>query len=464
MWKLTRNVLLYALGLLLVGVASLVIINGFKSEPSETSRVLAEVPANPYPDSDNLFLARSAINLPDMENRLTEARNRLVRESQWTEDLVRGRLTMEQLQAKQAEQEVIRFAKSIEWCNPAVRPCLAQISQQHGAIESSKTSNALLFKRYLELPNLSGSHNITVASPYAPVANGAFDIRLLFLNHVGDAFLQGTKVERAAALRQLSDDLGVWRKTLAGYGSLVDKMIAVHHLHQSLALIGEIINHPGFDTDRDGSVLAAALQDTAIPDMSGMWRYEYLFSHQLLETLDAQGVGHALNAEDDTAPSALRSLLNTASLWFFDRTDTQNRRADYFSKLIAASKLPASEGLSALKTLDATTNEWAPWWSYLRNPIGKTLFPYLSPYSEYNRRIYDVFAYQQLVLVSYQWRTQRLPPATLATQLPTNPLAQHPASGTPFHYDTETRTLRMEPLHPRKERRFDVAVFSPVAP
>lgn len=468
MWKLARKIFLGTAGLLLLFCMLLVAINGFKSNPSETSLALAEVPANPYPDSDNLFLARSAINLPDRENRLTEARNRLVRESQWTEDLVRGRLSMEQLQAKQAEQEVITFAKSVEWCNPAVRPCLAEISQQHSAIETSKTNNALLFKRYLELPKFPGSHDITAASPYAPLVKESSDIRRLFLSHVGDAFLQGTKEERTTAFRQLSDDLGVWRKTLTSYGSLIEKMIAAYHLHQSHALIGEIINHPGFDTDRDGSVLAAALQDTAVPDVSGMWRYEYQFINHVLKSMDAQGLGQSLDTPEenwDAAVGTLRSLRNTAALWFFDRVDTQNLSAEYFSQLITASKLPPSQALKALENWNSTSgNGTSPWWFYLRNPVGRTTLSVPIPYSAYLKRIYDVFAYQQLVLVSYQWRTQRLPPATLATQLPSNPLAQHPASATPFHYDTETRTLRMEPLHPRKERRFDVAVFSPVAP
>ena len=280
--------------------------------------------------------------------------------------------------------------------------------------------------------------------------------------------MQGTKEERATAFRQLSDDLGVWKKTLASYGSLIDKMDAAYHLHQSLALIGEIINHPRFDAERDGSLLAIALQDTAVPDVSGMWRHEYQFINHVLKSMDAQGVGQSLDTPEenwDAAVSTLRSLRNTAWQWFFDLVDTQNLSAEYFSQLIAASKLPPPQALKALENWNATSDHGtSPWWFYLRNPVGRTTLSDPIPYSDYLKRIYDVFAYQQLVLVSYQWRTQGLPAATLTDQLPTKPLARHPASATPFQYDTETRTLRMEPLQPRKDRRFDVTVFSPVTP
>jgi hypothetical protein len=469
MWKLTRNFLLYALGILLLGVASLVIINGFKSEPSETSRVLAEVPANPYPDSDNVFLARSAINLPDRESRLTEAKNRVLLETAWYQARAHGKMTQEQLDTKLSTHAKIAFAKSVPWCNPARGPCLKEFAEQHDVITSSKANNALLLQRYLQLPDFKGSHDITPPNEYAAYSIGLIpELRLLFLAQVADAFLRGTVQERAYAMRQLAGDLVVWKKTLSGYSSLIDKMIATSYLHQSLALVGEIINHRDFVVERDGAAFASVLQDIAVPDVSGMWKHEYRFMHQLLESMDAQGAGSFIRPQEedwDNSPSATRSLLNTIAYWFFDRADTQNRSADYFSQLIALSKLPPDQGLQALRALDGmTSNNSHAWWSYARNPLGKTLLASSGNLSSYQQRIYDVFAYQQMVLLSYQWRTQAMPATTASAQLNNNPLARHPATGSSFQYDPETRLLRMVPLQPHKERTFDVAVFSPVAP
>lgn len=468
MWKLTRKILLLTLAFLLICIAFLVVINGFKKEPSPTNRLLAQTPVNPYADSENLFLARHAINLPEMEDRHTQAKNRVLLQMQWDEAYIQGRLTREQLEAHKSAHPHIVFANSIEWCNPAVRPCLEEIDQQHAAIVASKTNNALLLKRYLELSKFPGSHDITPANPAAPMATDISKIRLLFLASVGDAFLKGSANERADAVEQLSGDLSVWKKTLASYGSLIDKMIAAHYLHQSLALIGEIVNHPRFNAERDGLSLAAVLNDTAIPDVSGMWRYEYLFVHLTLEAMDAQSAGESLRSPDenwDAVPSAIKSLMNAASLWFMDRTDTQNRSADYFSQMIAATQLPAPQALVALQSLETSNGKEAtPWWSYLHNPVGKTMFPSQTPYPEYIRRIYDVFAYQQLVLLSYQWRIQKRPSADIPIELTNNLLARHPASATPFQYDAQNHTLRMEPLHQRQDRRFIVKLFSPSSP
>jgi hypothetical protein len=469
MWKLARKIFLATLGLLLFFCMLLVAINGFKSEPSETSRALAEVPINPYPDSDNLFLARSAINLPDMENRLTEAKNRVLLETAWNQALAHGQITQEQLNANRSTHSKIAFSKSIQWCNPARRPCLKEFAEQHNVITSSKASNPLLLQRYLQLPDFKGSHDITPPNEYAAYSVGLIpELRLLFLAQVADAFLHGTAHERAYAMRQLAGDLVVWKRALAAYSSLIDKMIAISYLHQSLALMGEIINHRDFDVERDGAAFASELQDIAVPDVSGMWKHEYRFMHQLLESMDAQGAGFFIRTQEDdwdNSPSVTQPLLNTIAYWFFDRADTQTRSADHFSQLIALSKLPPDQGLQALRALDVlTSNNSHAWWSYARNPLGKTLLASSSNLSSYQQRIYDVFAYQQMVLLSYQWRTQTMPATTASARLTNNPLARHPATGSSFQYDPETRSLRMDPLQPHKERRFDVAVFSPVAP
>jgi hypothetical protein len=468
MWKLTRKIVLIALCFLLIVIALLIGVNGFKSSPSETHVSLAQVPPNLYADQDNLFLARAGIDIPEMDNRLTEAKNRILQKTQWAEDKAYSKLSPEQLAAGEPQFAVISFVKSVEWCNPVKRPCLGEIDQQHAAIQASKAANSVLLQRYLALPQFKGAYDTTPPNLYAPYSfSKVSDVRLLFLAHVGNGFLHGTESERADALQQLAYDLGVWKTSLAGHSSLIDKMIAVHFLHQSLALTAEIVNHPRFDTERDGYLLKTALQDDAVRDFSAVWNYEFRFMQHALNSALDQGQYQGLffpNNEEDSAPSTTRNLLGKTISWFFDPVDTQNDKAEFFAQVIAASKLPPAQSMTALKALEAQTKgSHSAWWTRLHNPVGKTLNAFANPdLTAYPERIYDVFAYQKLVHLALQWRTQQLAPNARAAQLKANPTqAQHPASQVPFTYDSATHTLRMEALQPRGDRRYEVVLFTP---
>lgn len=469
MWKLTRKIFLFLLFFLLLFFALLIAVNGIKSSPSAANVWLSQAPANPYADSDNLFLARAAIDIPEMDNRLTEAKNRILQKTQWDEAKAYGKLTPQQVAAGEPQFAVINFVKSIEWCNPVKRPCLDAIEKQHTSIQTSQSANRLLLQRYLELPQFKGAYDTTPANLYAPYfPSKTHNIRLLFLAHVGDRFLHGTDQNRANALKELASDIGVWKKSIADHSSLIDKMVASIALHQSLALAGEIINHPRFDAQRDADLLEAALQEDTVPDFSMVWGHEFRFGHQSLNNITAQGLyeDSALFFEKDyAASSSLQQLAGKALLWFFDPVDTQNRRADFFMQLMDASKRPPSQSLQAQKALLAQVADSSGFgWGLLRNPVGKTIHNAFTPdFTIYSQRIYDVFAYQKLVRLAYQWRKQQLTPDARSAQLAANHTqAQHPASQVPFTYDTATHTLQMKALQPKDGHRYDVVVFTPL--
>lgn len=458
MWKLIQRIFWIGGGILFTGIFLLVVVNGFKSKPSETTLALTQEPINPYADKDNLFLAIAALDIPDMQDRLGEAQKRIRLQTEFNE-----------IHASEhyPKPPVLAFHKLFETCDPAKQPCLATFAQEHNAIVQSIQDNATLLQRYLELPTFVGSYNTTPPSLYAPTFLSATrDVRLLFLAHVGDKFLHGSPVERTTALRQLCDDIGVWKKTLAGHSTLISSMVATAYLHQSWALMGEIINHPKFVVAQDGLVLEAALQALDMPDFSSMWGHEFRFSYQTMQNLNPHTLSAYSQADTDIndAPSTVQTIKNHVLLWFYDAADTQNRSAVYFNQIIAASKLPPAQALPALETISAQGDTLFehPWTLY-RNPLGQIIFAIMTPpYAAYNQRIYDVFAYQQMVLLSYQWRSQGLSPAAIEAQLQTSaPLHSHPASAAPFHYDPTRRTLRMTPLQARKDRRYDITIYAP---
>lgn len=458
-WRLTKKILLWSMLTLVSLTLIFVAINLFKSKPSPLSQQLAQPAPNPYANRDNLFLALAALNLPEMEDRFGEANQRILHEIAQYRQLSKKHLTSDEIEKSHATHAVIGFVGEFDLCKPHLRPCLPEVAAHHTNILISQKKNALLLERYRLMPTYAGFYETSPPSLYRPAVYFHGTIRKLFLASVADTFLNGNLTQRTEALSHLTSDIRTSKKILSGYGGLISKMIAVANLHQSLSLLSEIINHQNFNHVEFYKIVQPTLEDLHIPDFSSLWADEYRFVYhvwdEMLESADTR--------QGETLADQILSLFLSKPLdrIFFDLSDTRNIQANDYQRLIEISKLPPSQALLALQAFDKNADNFN-YWKLYRNPVGRTLAALtLVQYSQYNYRIYDIFAYQQLTLLSLQLRAKQTPSEQINGYLvQTGNLSKHPASHMPFYYDPHQHTLTMTPLVERKDRRYSISLYT----
>jgi hypothetical protein len=291
-------------------------------------------------------------------------------------------------------------------------------------------------------------------------------LRVLYLANIARAVQSGEESERRAAVNSFQADTTAWRGMLQGEGSMASKMVATAYLHADLMLFADMIE--------DRSVPLESLQSGAatllVPWPQEAWRIGKVFPSEFRRyaavfTQVAQEP-ESFRFGGDEWPNWLERRWNDLGRIFFKPRATLNLEAALMERLAATADADPghfSEGARAyLDWRNRLPSRKFP--ALLYNPFGKLVAGIdVVSYLNYPLRVYDVAAYQRLVVLAYELRAQDVAPERVGAFMATHPeVSTHPVDLTPFAWDAATGEIRVpNRVKTRPGRRFDIRIVAP---
>jgi len=447
---------LLAFVLLLVLVWTL--INSFDTSLGEQAKALLTPPPNPYPTSENLYLAMAGLEGAGERPIVEMGQERI---AAYNQALNAMRLESEVALElnKQWEAGKLKFNGNAEWGSSRTSSIWTISKSHRQEITALLTSNQRLYLRYLSLHHLHGYYETVRPSPMAPLVVVPQPLRTLFLADVANRIQSGTLQQQREALFDLQRDLQMWQTVLKGDGTLISKMLAAAYLHGDLILLADFITDPSSNVNS----LDEALGPLSLPfdpkdfRIGNAFAAEFRVSASVYETI--------------TAPNEMAGSMASSNWWnrvgnalgahFFKPNATENMAAAIAAQRIELGNSdPARFNLNLaayVEWLDRNEPHLAP--AFLYNPIGKILVKLAVPSNDgYYLRAYDVAAYQRLVYLAYQLKHQHIATADVPAFLNAHPnWSTHPVDGKPFRWNPETAELTVNTLgEDTRGRRFSV--------
>jgi hypothetical protein len=435
------------LGLALVLFVILWLVNARDEELTPETRALLQVPPNPYPPADNIYLALAGFEAPPGESVIAEGEARVARYNRELEPTLRNPSAQNVDALTVRDPRGLSFVGRFEFAEP-VDSYWDDIPPHRANVEEVLGNNLEFYQRYLALHRQRGYYETARPSYLAPVFFVPRDVRTLFL---AETVLR-LRAEDADAQRQamadLEDDLRLWRSVLTGTGGLISKMLAIAYLHWDELLIADVIADPNAPLP-----MAAVSADALVPlfplddwDISKAYSFEFRAQVELLhQTHDLYRRGWV---SPDSRRGPLRRFVERIGHHiggqFFKVRATLNLFAAQITRLTRAAapgalEVPAPPPEEQLASLHS-----------LYNPVGKVLASVsASAYEPYPARAWDGAAFQRLLRLSYEIRRQHIAAAAIPAFLRKHPeWSTHPASGRPFVWDERTGTIRVQTLGP----------------
>jgi hypothetical protein len=440
-----------------------VLVNLRDEDLTPEARALAEPERPSVPDAQNAYLLLAGFDTPVGSDpvaagaRLVSENNLAAEKNPWGPVYAARDTSADSARSGGRP----RFAGQLEkLCEPFKGPCLAHALAGTDDIRSMTAANAELISRYLAMQQLPAYANTAIPTAAQPQLSGEWgSTRRLLLTQ---AALQAQTGEPKRAIAFLADDIGFWRRVLAGGGNLVDEMIAVRMLASDFRILSELLASPSFDP----RPFSAQLRPMLAPLTSA----ESNSAHVFKKEFEMQARLHSALAKDlGFSGQASWSDRLTSGLWFslFSHPNASlNYSARLFSGVQAAASHSPAEFIERRDRLQRESDELSqPSVSWLYNPAGKMLVGTGMPsYPEFAGRVFDLAAYVQLVRAQLELRLAAVPagdvPAFLAAA---GAETRNPYNGRPFVWNGADRALSFEPSTKRWREWDPKAVVPPPA-
>ena len=453
----------WTIGAVLLLIVLVYAINAFDEDLSPEAKALLMVPPNPYKPEDNLNLVLLGLDAPEGVSPVAAGEERL---AALKKDLAEATKDPNHRWPDFYEQKrpKLEFQGKLDFCRPLTGSCLQGVAARKADIERLVKANRELVRRYSQLHDRQGYYDGIADIAFLP-AFAPPGLRQLYLANVALQVKTGTRSQQAAALASLRDDIRTWRLMLTGEGSLISKMIAVANLQGDFALLADAIAERDFDLPAHASAVRAALEVMKEEDwkISGVQRYEFRFTANLLEQAKARGDSTWFGV-DDEENRWWNNLLGRILLPLFKIKATENLLAKTTMRRIAVANADPAKLLAAQDTL----RKWHEGnlgigTGIVYNPVGKFILNDASDtYFNYSLRTYDCAALLRSVRLSYEIRNQKIGDKALPAFMGLHPeWASHPVDGRPFLWDDKKREIAVQTLGPQpKDRRFYIRVWS----
>jgi hypothetical protein len=466
-WLITKKVATWTSGFLLIAIALLYTINAFDEDLSPEAKSLLVEPPNPYNPEENLYYALLGFDrLPGVSAVVASEERFAAYKKDIEKFLADPRHKFEDFYEQKRPK--LAFEGKVDFCRPLTKSCLEGVETHSAEIRRLLKANGELMRRYSKLSQTRGYYETAAVDPdtYVLVAYAPPVVRQAYLANVALRVRTGSSEERGAAVRNLRDDLAVWRRMLVGNGPLVAKMVAVANLQGDLVLLGDILADPRFDLRSHSAAIRAALDPFEEADwkIGSVQRNEFRLTITLLERDLARNGSKWLDSDPENN-GWWKRLLDWLSRPFLKLRATENLLA----KLAVQRRAIAdAEPLR----LFAAQDEYQRWFDdnlafglhYAYNPLGKILAAVAStPYTDYSLRAYDCAALLRLVRLAYAIRAQRVADQAIPAFMKQHPeWSTHAVDGRAFIWDGKKREIAVQPLGKQpKERRFYVPVWGP---
>ena len=456
-WRLVR----WPLAAVALLAVALVLANARDEKLSTQARAMLAPPPARYPDRENLFVLLAGLDAPAGQSPLAAgeaniaAYRRVV-----TEHLPLRGMSPEEVGKTPGSARLTVTADLPQW-DVLTSSIWESVRTAHAQMAAWSSANRVLLDRYTALAASKGYEEEPLRSSIGLFYPVPRSLRALYLASVADAVQSGTGAERRAAIGSLAADAALWRRMLQGEGTLVSKMVATASLHADFILLADMIEDRSVPLEQIEGGAAAVLEPWPVDS----WKIGNGFSTQY----------RRWSAELSDASEDPEHFLDALSLDWLQRRSTDFGRPFLKPNATRNLQLRILEPLIAAADGDPArypenARAYADWYdrlasrtfpAILYNPIGKRLLFLGGPgFLDYPLRVYDVAAFQRLVVLCYQLRARSVAPAEVPGFMAAHPeWSTHPVERAPFAWDARSGVIEIIPrAKPQPGRRFGIRI------
>lgn len=429
----------------ILGFLALVLINAFDEDLSADAQALLAPPQMGKVEDGNGFVAFLGMQAPADQDQMAwgrkaaaaymaQAQPGFVQSSEW----------------KEATRGHLRAGPGKAWCTPESRDCLAEAKRDATPIASllAADGNRLFLTRYRKAREAAtfadvyvGANPAATIPPYGSLAYGA-SLAL------ADVALKLASGDVEGAVAELEQEVGFHRRMIAGGRSLIAVMIGNRLLSRDLLTISELVRGDGERVAPYRARLAAlARPQASAAALEPALRFEAhtwtTFAHRIRAILRDNG-GWMLSG-DIHSPA-----LNWAQSLFALPNQTANLVAATAKIEFSIAAAPAAQFDAKAKEIDAAKMSQLarPWYSNLRNPVGKANFEDTATFTTYAARMHDLQALERMTSLQIALAESGAGDAAAAAAFVAGEGGKtysDPYTGKPFAFDPAKRLLSFEP-------------------
>lgn len=377
---------------------------------------------------------------------------------------------------KEITGPLVASNKATQWCRQEEFDCLPVARERSAELdkELADETNALYLKRYRKMREAPQFREIEIGydpaalwPSYFPVLHGASLARL-------DTALKFNAGDYEGAVAELEREVSFHRRVVAGNHSLIATLIATAVMNRDLLFVSELLRTGGAPL----APYRPRLQALAAPQLGARVLAEAFareaqmgltFARDMRQNMQAKraDTAMAIGLEDE-----LGAPIAWVLSWFVKPNETVNLMAGAHAIEAAVLAAPASGYDAALAKarserkalLDPLDN--GPWYSELRNPVGKMVMLANSPepfLARYAAKVHDLDALARMVDLQATLADRGITePAAIAAFVVGEGSKSHPDpfTGRAFAFDPATRQLSFKPrgkgggLYEGMEKRF----------
>jgi len=388
----------------------LVLVNLPDEALTAEERALAEPNRPAVPDSQNIYVALLGFYAPPGIDSMAYGAKRL---AQHNEAAAKDPWRHDRVAKLRAGQPIGEDKDTLKWIDGGRKlpsrfegPILPNALGQAQDVTYLLEANVELIARYRTLQSLPQFSNTAVPDILSPVLllGAPADARSVLLAQCAIDALSGRSKR---ALEFLTADISLWRRVLAGSGTLIDEMRAITYLAGDFRLVSDLISSREFDAFAHRATLASLTTPLTKPELGfgQMFANEFQENARLLSSID-----------DEEMREAHDSWLSRAGAFlfyfpFFKLNATLNRSAHAMTNYQRLAGLAPSDYLLAKADVKKESEAMADFGlTWLYNPIGKGLVGVAAiQYEGYVDRLPDLDAYIHLVRAQLEVRLASVP-------------------------------------------------------
>jgi hypothetical protein len=437
-------------------------VNLFDEDLTPTAAAMLAATPNTVRSEDNIYVAMAGFDAPSHTSMVEVGASRIETYNRALDKLLAD-VGAGVAYLNKPEPPKLKFIGDVTPWKLRTSSIWNTVKNRRADVLTLVSTNRELYQRYLDLHKLPSYVETARPSYLSPTAYVDTAVRATFLANAAVRLQSGTLADESAALRDLAEDLYMWKAVLGGQGPILSKVIAASAVHSDSLLLGDYVVDPSSDLSfLDGEARSAILPfNTSEWHMGNAYISEFRAQAALVSSLSIA------QSHDDRSSKELSSWFESAlQRRFFKQNATENLEAALMGRLRGlADGDPAqfSAGLGDFHRW-VSRNVWSdsvvpP----LYNPVGRALVGIaVPPYEDYPKRVYDVAAMQRLVFLAYQIRRQSISAADIPGFMKQHPeWSTHPIDGTPLRWDLRTHVLSVVRVgRDNDDRRFSLTLKS----
>ena len=445
LWKFCKWTLLVA-----VALVALVIAINWRDQPlsDEARALLADQPAAPVPDRENILLALAGMKAPE-EADVFEAGRRYIEQAN--------------REGGSAEQE----KKKLKWqdtkppfdCKISMGDDFLQcVELERNRLAETLALNKTLVQRYRAMQELP--RYAVIQAPGVWVID--MDFGTPFTIHqslLAQAVLDIKDWNMTAGLEFFKKDMALWRKNLDGKFCLLDSMFSTAWLMQDARGLNMLLSLPTVQISEEQRQEWRALLAPLSPEQQSLhaaWEGEIKFGYSYAPEIKRWKSYDEVSNRGDIVCGRFPEAVGECTAWqawleenissiFFQPNASLNDEVPFYKAWLKLTELSWPDYLAQRDATLASFKKPAGLqinWIY--NPVGKRFSTYSISPAEYIGRLHDADTYLRLVRLQLELRLAEVPSGQVAGYLKQLD-APYCAPCSDFSWNPQARQLSFQP-------------------